>query len=237
YAAGHYDPQTGLVRYGARDYDAALGRWLAKDPILIAGGDTNLYAYVTGDPVNFVDPTGNNPMILILAGGLTGGVAGFVGSEGCLRNRVAGAITGAITGASIAAGIHYFSTLLVASDALALELYTARATGGFFGGTTGNLGGQMFSQAVIDGELSSINTDEVFASGIVGATGAGLIGGWTGGVVSSGEASLGRELLGWSLFGGVDLAAAKWAAEQGGPPTQRCGCESTIPTRDGLAEL
>ena len=58
YAAGHYDPQTGLVRYGARDYDAAIGRWLAKDPSLIAGGDTNLYAYVAGDPVNFVDPNG-----------------------------------------------------------------------------------------------------------------------------------------------------------------------------------
>lgn len=58
YAAGHYDPQTGLVRYGARDYDAAIGRWLAKDPSLIAGGDTNLYAYVDGDPIGYVDPDG-----------------------------------------------------------------------------------------------------------------------------------------------------------------------------------
>jgi RHS repeat-associated protein len=58
YAAGHYDPQTGLVRYGARDYDAAIGRWLAKDPSLIAGGDTNLYVYVGNDPINFVDPQG-----------------------------------------------------------------------------------------------------------------------------------------------------------------------------------
>ncbi|MCU0674820.1 MAG: RHS repeat-associated core domain-containing protein, partial [Myxococcota bacterium] len=62
YAAGHYDPQTGLVRYGARDYDAALGRWLAKDPSLIAGGDPNLYAYVDGDPIGHVDPDGRRKM-------------------------------------------------------------------------------------------------------------------------------------------------------------------------------
>jgi uncharacterized protein RhaS with RHS repeats len=34
------------------------GRWTTKDPIGFAGGATNLYAYVGGDPVNFVDPNG-----------------------------------------------------------------------------------------------------------------------------------------------------------------------------------
>jgi len=48
----------GLVRFGARDYDPATGRWTAKDPILFQGGDTDLYRYVLSDPVNKVDPTG-----------------------------------------------------------------------------------------------------------------------------------------------------------------------------------
>lgn len=58
YAGGLTDPDTGLVRFGARDYDPALGRWTSKDPIGFGGGDTNLYAYVAGDPVNSIDPTG-----------------------------------------------------------------------------------------------------------------------------------------------------------------------------------
>jgi RHS repeat-associated protein len=59
FAGGHYDPDTGLVRFGARDYDAEVGRWTSKDPIRFAGGDTNLYGYVTSDPINFIDPTGH----------------------------------------------------------------------------------------------------------------------------------------------------------------------------------
>lgn len=58
YAGGIYDPATGLVRFGARDYDAWTGRWTAKDPILFGGGDVNLYGYVHSDPVNWVDPSG-----------------------------------------------------------------------------------------------------------------------------------------------------------------------------------
>jgi RHS repeat-associated protein len=58
FAGGIYDADTGLVRFGARDYDAEIGRWTAKDPILFEGGDTNLYGYVVNDPVNFVDPIG-----------------------------------------------------------------------------------------------------------------------------------------------------------------------------------
>ncbi len=59
FAGGLYDPDTGLVRFGARDYDAETGRWIAKDPIGFAGG-LNLYAYCGNDPINNVDPTGHD---------------------------------------------------------------------------------------------------------------------------------------------------------------------------------
>lgn len=58
FAGGLYDPATGLVRLGARDYDAATGRWTFPDPLGFAGLDTNLYRYAGNDPVNLVDPSG-----------------------------------------------------------------------------------------------------------------------------------------------------------------------------------
>jgi RHS repeat-associated protein len=58
FAGGLYDQDTGLVRFGYRDYDADAGRWTAKDPISFKGGDTNLYGYVTDDPINWIDPDG-----------------------------------------------------------------------------------------------------------------------------------------------------------------------------------
>lgn len=61
FAGGHYDHQTGLVRFGARDYDAETGRWTAKDPIIFAGKDLNLYRYVWNDPINYIDPAGKFP--------------------------------------------------------------------------------------------------------------------------------------------------------------------------------
>ncbi|HKS68369.1 MAG TPA: RHS repeat-associated core domain-containing protein [Candidatus Acidoferrales bacterium] len=58
FAGGLRDPDTGLIRFGARDYDPAVGRWTASDPIRFNGGDANLYRYAAGDPVNFVDSSG-----------------------------------------------------------------------------------------------------------------------------------------------------------------------------------
>jgi RHS repeat-associated protein len=55
YAGGIYDPQTGLVRFGARDYDSETGRWTGKDPIGFKGGTSNLYEYVFNDPINLFD--------------------------------------------------------------------------------------------------------------------------------------------------------------------------------------
>lgn len=72
FAGGLYDLATRLVRFGARDYDAATGRWTAKDPILFDGGDTNLYGYVVNDPVNFIDPDGEIVIAPFVAGALAG---------------------------------------------------------------------------------------------------------------------------------------------------------------------
>lgn len=58
YAGGLYDSDTKLIRFGARDYDPTIGRWTTKDPIGFAGGDTNLYAYVGGNPMSYSDPRG-----------------------------------------------------------------------------------------------------------------------------------------------------------------------------------
>ncbi len=54
FAGGLYDPDTGLVRFGARDYDATTGRWTSKDPALFYGG-VNIYTYIGNDPINFID--------------------------------------------------------------------------------------------------------------------------------------------------------------------------------------
>lgn len=58
FAGGVYDQNTGLTRFGTRDYDAQTGRWTTKDLIRFKGGTTNLYEYVISDPVNLVDPNG-----------------------------------------------------------------------------------------------------------------------------------------------------------------------------------
>ena len=58
YAGGLYDPDTGLTRFGARDYDGETARWTSKDPIGFAGGDSSLYAYADGSPLTKTDPLG-----------------------------------------------------------------------------------------------------------------------------------------------------------------------------------
>lgn len=89
FAGGLHDRDTGLVRFGYRDYDPDVGRWTTKDPIGFFGGDTDLYWYCMNDPVNWVDPEG---LWTLFGGGgiratlpVAGGEAGIVfvlGTEG-----------------------------------------------------------------------------------------------------------------------------------------------------------
>ncbi|MEZ4664871.1 MAG: RHS repeat-associated core domain-containing protein [Caldilineaceae bacterium] len=79
FAGGLYDADTGLVRFGARDYDAASGRWTTKDPQGPRGG-VNLYQYALGDPNNFVDLRGRTPLPIPLTN--TSGTAMSAGGSG-----------------------------------------------------------------------------------------------------------------------------------------------------------
>lgn len=58
FAGGLYDVDTQISHFGARDYDAQIGRWLERDPIGFESGATNLYTYAYNDPINFIDSNG-----------------------------------------------------------------------------------------------------------------------------------------------------------------------------------
>jgi RHS repeat-associated protein len=79
FGGGIYDADTGLVRFGARDYDPATRRWMAPDSIGFLGASTNLYTYANNDPVNLIDPSGFGPG---LGGGNGGGGGCDSGSGG-----------------------------------------------------------------------------------------------------------------------------------------------------------
>lgn len=94
-----------------RHYDSVTGRWLSKNPLRFNGGDSNLYGYVMSDPVNFIDPSGNVPVL-----------------PGLLNSNGNGGATGATVGATIG-GI------------LGTPLYPPFGTlvGGFVGARIGSL--------------------------------------------------------------------------------------------------
>lgn len=98
FAGGLYDLTTGLLRFGARDYDPSIGRWLNKDPIRFASG-SNFYVYVKNDPINFVDPSGQVGIPGIKAGAVSGGVGAAITSGGDLQAIAIGAAIGGVVGA------------------------------------------------------------------------------------------------------------------------------------------
>ena len=98
YTGREWEPESGLYYYRARHYDPTIGRFLQPDPIGYADG-LNMYQYVGGNPVIFVDPTG-----LILWGQVAKGAGKIVGG-GILA--VAGAVVAggtSVTGIGIAVG-------------------------------------------------------------------------------------------------------------------------------------
>jgi RHS repeat-associated protein len=118
FAGGLYDQDTKLVRFGARDYDAGVGRWTAKDPIDFEGGTTNLFGYALNNPINLTDRNGLGANGTIIGGGIggtlgyvIGGGIGTVGGTfvlpggGTIEGGIVGSAEGAAIGSMLGAAI------------------------------------------------------------------------------------------------------------------------------------
>jgi RHS repeat-associated protein len=131
FAGGLYDRDTGLVHFGAREYDPETGRWTRKDPSGFGGGALNLYAYAGNDPVNYIDPSGlvagkspfppDSVEAAIAVEGTALGAelagAGIIGSEA------------AAGGAAAAGGEAAAACAVAAPQAVAVDVFAATAPG------------------------------------------------------------------------------------------------------------
>ncbi|MCP3143031.1 RHS repeat-associated core domain-containing protein [Pyxidicoccus xibeiensis] len=78
-----YDADLGLVRMGVRDYDPALNRFLSPDPLYLESMEKcaekpvecNLYGYARNAPLDFIDPSGLDTLLLH-GGGVLGMASG-----------------------------------------------------------------------------------------------------------------------------------------------------------------
>ena len=59
FSTKYQDDESDLLYYGYRYYKASTGDWLNRDPIGERGG-LNLFQYVKGDPIDFIDRLGSD---------------------------------------------------------------------------------------------------------------------------------------------------------------------------------
>jgi len=78
---GQYaDEESGYSYNYFRDYDPTLGRYLQSDPIGLWGG-LNTYGYVEGNPILYVDPTGEFVWLVPIVIGAASGALTDVGIQ------------------------------------------------------------------------------------------------------------------------------------------------------------
>jgi len=208
-----FDPETGLLYYGGRYYDAKLARFITPDPFVAAPGNPqslNRYAYVLNNPVNLVDPSGffwkrigkffedfwkvklgiGRHVIPVVAGIIVGVVVTYA-TSGCVPCGAAagGATAGALSGA--------LNTIYYGGGAG--EVFQNAAIGGAIGGVAGAIGA-----------YAGLAAAQLASSGFVGAVVGGTLGGGAGGAMSAAihGGNVGTSALYGAVYGAISAAVA-----------------------------
>ena len=190
-----FDGEHGKYYFGARYYDPFLGLWMSPDP---AGQFANPYSY-GGDPVNFVDPNGEEALsagVVVTAaivGAIIGGASAVYqctkyGAGSCSVAVTQGITVGAASGAAGAAAGGAVASFAAGAGEGAIG-------GGFAGGAAGNATSYI-GNGLFTGDMSF---GEGFRQTLIG----GFSGAISGGVGSSLELSETR--LGWAGRTGGEL--------------------------------
>jgi len=169
FAGGLHDRDTGLIKFGYRDYDPDVSRWTAKDPILFAGGDTDLYSYVLNDPINLIDPIGTVGVAGAIIGGIAGGYGGFLSGiqSGNLAAGIIGGVAGAVAGATVGTLMPHASSVVGG--------IIGGAISGAFGGAVGGAAGKALSDPCSSaGDIGRAAAKGASIGAVTGAIGGGL---------------------------------------------------------------
>ncbi|MEK2645512.1 RHS repeat domain-containing protein [Bdellovibrio sp. BCCA] len=190
FAGGVNDSDTGLVRFGARDYSPIVGRWTNKDPIGFNGGDTNLYGYVANNPVSYIDPTGNCPWCIgAVVGGVASGVSAYL-AGGDVKTIAVSAAVGAVAGAA-SMGVSAFTSSATA----------AIAANAVIGGSA-----SVVNQIATGTSLSALNYSQIGIGALAGGIGAGV------GLGVGTAAFYGTPVIGRSIGLGLARTNEFWAS-------------------------
>ncbi len=209
FAGGVQDGDSGFVRFGARDLDPSVGRWLLPDPIRFASGTVSLYGYVDNDPLNRSDPRGLFALNAIGVGAAIGGLSGLAQglSSGQSGFNLLASAAGGVVGGGLAGGI---GAITLSNSVAILGL------SGLLAGPTGAIVGQVVTN-VLNGHPPSCGLD----SGVLlNSAVFGLVGGVSGGFMAAGGADTVTQVVVAGLFGSFQLLADQSA--QPDPLTEPC---------------
>ena len=169
FAGGLFDRDTGLVHFGFRDYDPDIGRWTAKDPLLFAGSETDLYGYCLNDGVNYIDPSGQllgTAAVGFIAGAYSGFLSGI--QSGNLGAGIIAGMAGAGAGMIVGTILPSASSVIGGMVGGAI----ASAIGGAVGGVTSAVLNSNPCRSARDIAAVTAKCAEIGA--ITGALGSGL---------------------------------------------------------------
>lgn len=149
YTGHEHMPEFALINMNGRMYDPLLGRMLSPDIFTFAGTQGyNRYSYCHNNPLSYVDPDGNHPLVVAVAVGAAIGAASYTYSvavsPGGFKNWdwgnfAFGTFSGALSGA--------------VTWGIGTAFQVAAASGPFLGGTVG----QEIGRAAVHGYFGYIN--------------------------------------------------------------------------------